>query len=502
MAQMPVQLAEWRPDLALLDNQFSADAENVFVGLNSYLPIPSLLPFGGGTPLPGPCVGLCAARTSDGRWQIYAGTRTGLFKFASGGWIDVSRTAGGPYNVPIDDLWSFAQFGDHLVAVQIGDVPQELNIKTGTNFAALGGSPPIAHKVTQVGDFLVLSGLKEGQTLSDGTVTNQRQIIWCSVNNVTGWTIGTNLCDMQEFPDGGPVQGVAGGEIGYVVQDRAIRLMQFLPGDTNTIFSFTRVVQDRGSISEFGYTTVANVLYFLAEEGFYALSGAQLNPIGNEKVNEWFLKNADPGRRNLVQAITAQKPWVAWASHSSSSVQQYDLIIMYNWALDRWAHMTEFAQMWATLASAGLDLDTDDPSDPDDPDLDSNSQPLDSFVYEAGRPLVCAVDINGFLCTLNGPNLQATLESAELHLAPGQRAFVNEVYPLIDAPEVVISVGIRERLQDPVVWTPPQSLEVTGSATVQTSSRLHRFKMIAPRGSVWTRAQGFLADAQQDGTKA
>ena len=41
---------------------------------------------------------------------------------------------------------------------------------------------------------------------------------------------------MQEFPDGGPVQGVAGGEIGYVVQDRAIRTMQFLPGDTNTHF--------------------------------------------------------------------------------------------------------------------------------------------------------------------------------------------------------------------------------------------------------------------------
>jgi hypothetical protein len=157
--------------------------------------------------------------------------------------------------------------------------------------------------------------------------------------------------------------------------------------------------------------------------------------------------------------------------------------------------------MWATMASAGLDLDTDG-TEPGDADLDSNAQPLDSFLYEAGRPLVCAVDINGFLCALAGPNLQATLESAEMHLVPGQRAFVDEVYPLIDAPDVVISVGTRERLQDARVWTPPQSLEVTGSATVQTSSRLHRFKMIAPRGSVWTHAQGFLADAQPDGTTA
>jgi len=491
MPPLPVALAEWRPDIALLDVQFSADVENVFVGANSYLPIPSLLPFAGGTPLPGPCVGLFSARTSDGVWQIYAGTRTGLFKYGIGGWIDVSRTTGGAYNVPVGELWSFAQFGDHLVAVQIGDVPQEINIKTGTNFIALAGSPPIAHKVSQVGDFLVLSGL----------LSNQRKIIWCGINDIYMWTVGTNLCDEQEFPDGGIVQGVAGGEIGYVVQDRAIRLMQFLPGDTATIFSFTRVVQDRGSISEFGYTTIANVLYFLAEDGFYGLSGSQLTPIGNEKVNEWFLANTDPGRRNVVQAITANKPWVAWATHSGSSPQQYDMVILYNWALDRWARMTEFAQMWATMASAGLDLDTDG-TEPGDADLDSNAQPLDSFLYEAGRPLVCAVDINGFLCALAGPNLQATLESAEMHLVPGQRAFVDEVYPLIDAPDVVISVGTRERLQDDRVWTPPQSLEVTGSATVQTSSRLHRFKMIAPRGSVWTHAQGFLADAQPDGTKA
>src|SRR6476620_5279666 len=100
MPPLPVALAEWRPYIALLDVQFSADVENVFVGANSYLPIPSLLPFIGGTPLPGPCVGLFSARTSDGVWQIYADTRTALCKFGPTGWIDVSRTTGGAYNVP------------------------------------------------------------------------------------------------------------------------------------------------------------------------------------------------------------------------------------------------------------------------------------------------------------------------------------------------------------------------------------------------------------------
>src|SRR5262245_25327857 len=232
MAQLPVQLAEWRPDLALLDNQFSADVENAFAGLNSYWPIPSLIPYTNVPPLPDRCVGATAARTSDGQWKIYAGTPTKLYKFTFTGWVDVSRTTGGNYNVPpLGEKWSFAQFGDWLFAVNSGDVPQRINVMTGSNFEAVPGSPPIAHNVKQVGDFLVLSGLMSSPY-------NQRQIIWCGINDTTMWTPGTNLCDVQEFPDGGPVQGVAGGEIGYVVQDRTIRLMQFLPGDSQVIFSF------------------------------------------------------------------------------------------------------------------------------------------------------------------------------------------------------------------------------------------------------------------------
>ena len=43
--KIPVEFGEWRPDVALLDTKFAADVENVFAGVNSYLPFPSLLPF-------------------------------------------------------------------------------------------------------------------------------------------------------------------------------------------------------------------------------------------------------------------------------------------------------------------------------------------------------------------------------------------------------------------------------------------------------------------------
>jgi len=278
-------------------------------------------------------------------------------------------------------------------------------------------------------------------------------------------------------------------------------VLQFLPGDTQFIFSISKVAYDRGSVSEFGYTSIGDTLYFLAEDGFYALTGANLIPIGHEKVNDWFLANSDIGRRNLVQCFCAVKPYICWPYHSSSASPMYDKVMVYNWANQRWTKISILAYLWATTATISLDLDTTGP-EPGDAELDSTARPLDSFAYVGGRPLVAAIDQNGFLSTLSGPNLQATMESAEHHPVPGMRALVGDVYPLSDAAEGVIYNGFRERLQDGVQWTQACPIEITGSAAVYNSSRLHRFRQIIPRASKWTHAQGVIADAQQDGSVA
>jgi hypothetical protein len=488
MAKATVPFGEWRPDIATLDTQFATVADNVFTDINSYKPVPSLLPFS--DPLPdSPICGLTSARALDGTWKIYAGTQTKLWRWALAGWTDVSRTVGGAYSVPTSELWSWAQFGQNLIAVNINNEPQTINVDTGTNFANLGGSPPKAHNVAQIGDFLVLSGL----------ATNLRQIQWSGINDSTSWLAGLNLSDIQEFPDGGPVTSVQGGEVGYVVQDRAIRTMQFLPGDTTYIFNFSRVLRDKGCISEYGATCVGNVLYFFAEDGFYTLVGQQVTPIGQDKVNEWFLANSDPGRRNLVQVVLSNKPYVVWAFYSNSATQFYDRAIIFNWSNSRFSTGTITAQAWAQLATLPLDLDTTGP-ETGDANLDSTAHSLDSFAYAGGRPLICAFDANGRLCSLTGPNLPATMETPEAHLVPGQRAYVSDVYPLADASGGTVTAATRERLQDQVVWGTAVPLEITGSASVLASSRLHRFRVTIPQNDTWTHAQGVLAESQPDGS--
>ena len=87
---MPIEFSEWRPDVATLDTKFASEVENVFAGINSYLPFPSLLPFSTAT-LPAPACGFFSARTLGGEWKTYAGTETGLYLWTATAWVDVRR---------------------------------------------------------------------------------------------------------------------------------------------------------------------------------------------------------------------------------------------------------------------------------------------------------------------------------------------------------------------------------------------------------------------------
>ena len=224
--------------------------------------------------------------------------------------------------------------------------------------------------------------------------------------------------------------------------------MQFLPGDLNTIFNFSLVEREKGGMATFGHVFTRGVLFFVSEDGFYAIGTGQ-PAIGANAVNDWYRANSDPVLRDRTLAIAdPHKPRVLWVSYRRQP-DAYDRILIYDWSLNKWTSSTEVAQMYASLASSGIDLDTDIAGDPLDPLLDSAAASLDSYAYIGGRPVVAAVDVNGILGFLDGNNLAATMETAEAHLSPGLRTFVSAAYPQVDASAVTVAIGEREQLQDP-----------------------------------------------------
>ena len=500
-------LGPWEPDSSGVDARDDSGrvvlqtARNVYPTKTGYAPIQALSQISSGV-LPDTCRGLTVARAYSGGvfsgYKIFAGTRTGLYVFspdAGGSWSNATRLTGGAYNVPTDDYWSFAQFGSRLIAVNINDDPQVIDLNTGAaNFSALGGTPPKARYVTVIGDFVILGCL----AANDRTIRNS------AINDATGWTLGSNLCDEQEFADGGRVTGVAGGEFGYVVQDKAIRRMIFQPG-SDTAFRFERVEREHGAAAGYSVVSTVNAVFFLSDDGFYAFGNDGLVPIGAQRINKWFQQNSDTARFFAVIAfVDPYAPRIAWAFFNSASSALFDRLLIYDWQLNRWSYAQVSAQYWSTSVTAATTLEGLDVYGSIDGGVPYS---LDSRVWQGGRPVIGAIDSAGRLSFLEGAfPLDATLTTAPLRLNPGARANVGSVEPVgvFNNASLSIRVGRRERTQDPVNYTAATAPSPrSGIARLKASGRLHEVETTITQstGVSWTHAQGLDIAATPDGSK-
>ncbi len=477
-----IPFTDWRPDIANLNGNFTALARNVLPGATSYRPMPSLSAYQT-TALPSSACGLSMGRQTAGAWSIYGGTATKLYFFATNTWTDVSRLTGGNYNVDPSEFWRFAQFGTQIIAVNSNDDPQTINVDSGANFSALAGSPPRARNISVVGDFVVLSSL----------TSDLSAIRWSAINNPFGWTIGNGLSDYQSFGDGGRVTGVAGGEVGYVMQEYAIRRMRFLPG-SDYVFSFEKVVDGKGCLSPYGYTTIGGYVYFVSEDGVYRYSGAGLEPIGAERVNRWFLNECDTTRLTSVYAVTdPYRPRIIWAFYSNPNRTSFDRVLVYDWQLDKFTYGVIEAQIWASAATPGITLDSITSS------IDLYPISLDSRSLEGGRPTFSAINTSGQLCFMEGTNLEAVVETQEFEGTPNARSYIGHVEPIVDSASTTVRIGARERFANTVAYGSVTPMSSDGKCYATSSGRLHRVEVTIPSGSVWNHAIGAKVDTQPDG---
>lgn len=475
-------------------------AKNVYPLKTGYGPIPALSAIGA-LAIPGgeTCVGFTFARATTGGYILFAGTPTKLYKYdtssATPAWTNVSRLVGGNYNVASGDYWSFAQYGTTLIACNIQDVVQSISVDVALNFAALAGSPPQSRYVSVVGDFVVLASQS----------TNTRKVRNSAINDSTGWTVGTNLCDEQEFADGGRVTGIAGGEFGYVLQETSIRRMIFQPG-SDTAFRFERVEKEHGCAAGYGVVATVNSVFFISNDGFYSFGANGLVPIGAGRINKWFRANSDTARFFSVIAFTdPYAPRIYWAFFSAVSATTFDRLIIYDWQLDRWSYSEASAMFWATSVTAALTLEGLDTPYPDIDTLVPYS--LDSRVWEGGRPVIAAISTSGLLSFLEASvPLDAILTTAPLRLNPSARANVGSVEPLgiFSGATLSIRIGRRERTQDAASYTAaitPSTL--SGIARMKASGRFHEIETTITQtsGTLWTHCQGLDIGATPDGKK-
>lgn len=359
---MPVlPFGDFRPDVASYKSQTSQTISNVVPRGDGYGPFQDLQPFTAA--LPAPCRGYFFGRKSDGSVQIFAGTQTKLYTLDNSlfTWTDVSLGAGSYAALSGDANWQFAQFGNLIFATQQNAVLQRFDMTSSVAFANNAGSPPQASYIAVVGQFLVLSGL----------LSAKYRIQWCGLSDTTNWTSGVNQSDFQDFPDGGIVRGVAGGEYGVIFQDSAIRAMVYAPGSP-VVFTITRVADDLGLFAPYGIVRAGDTVFFPSTKGFMKMQAGTLpQPIGKERVDRTTFgdvnKVGDVDQGNLQLFIGAADPASTRIFFGYKSINGsaglIDTIRCYDTALDRWTVINAAqgnniaGQFIASLAKPGLTLE-------------------------------------------------------------------------------------------------------------------------------------------------
>jgi hypothetical protein len=340
--------ASYSPDTNDLDGQTTKSLLNVIPRSDGYGPFRALEPWT--SALPSRCRGMFYARNTDGTVSVFAGTIDGLYKLnnTTFSWDDVSDS-GGYTDLSTDEHWQFAQFGNLVIAVQGNEAPQSFNLSSSTDFAALAGSPPQARYVAVVNRFIVLFGL----------ASNVFRVQWSGLNDAINWTAGTGSSDYQDLPDGGIPRGVVGGDLGFILQDAAIRRMTFAAG-SDIVFQIDKIAKDVGVLAPYSLINAGPSIFFISALGFMKLDPqGGLTPIGEERINRTFLEDYDDGALGFVLgAADPNSNTVVWMYRSAGfGGDAFDSGFLYNYVLDRFSPLSFEGQYIASLAQPGLSLE-------------------------------------------------------------------------------------------------------------------------------------------------
>ncbi|HEY3792961.1 MAG TPA: hypothetical protein VGM09_14095 [Bradyrhizobium sp.] len=386
--------------------------------------------------------------------------------------------------------WQFAQTGNLVFATQANAVLQVLDLSSATEFSAALGSPPQAAYVSVVGRFLVLSGL----------LSTPYRIQWSGLNSfnaAASWSSGVNSSDFQDFPDGGIVRGVAGGEAGIIFQDQAIRRMSYVPGSP-IIFQIDRITQDKGLYAPYSIIRAGERIFFYAGQGFHRIEpGGMPEQIGREKVDRTFLADLDKGNLQLfVGAADPRSTRVYWAYKSlSGTVGTYDKLLGYDLLLDRFFPVSVRGEYLLGISQTGLTLEN----------LDSISSSLDALTLSldayatAVQPEIAQFDGSHVLGFFRGANLEATIESPEQG-TDENRITVRGFRPVTDAAMLYGSVSYRDTPS--AIATAGAEVPVnarTGRCDLMRDTRYARFKVRIPAATPWTFCAGVVPDVTEGG---
>lgn len=469
-----------KPDAGEMEPGAVMVADGVVPLESGYGPAPALSVSASSVALNSAPRGMQSLVLNDGTWKVYAFTATDIGLLQSdGSWSYL--TAG--LNVTAGDDVSSCHFGDYLVFSDTTDGLNYYNVETPgaiTAVAAAGAPRFIFPWGTQ------LVGL---DCLDDGGGRNNRLMRISDFNSFTDWTDGGS--DYQPLEDGGRLVWGCDLQDGgaLILQERAVRLLQFGNAGGGAMFSQRKVADGLGAVGQRSAVTYSGLAFWLATDGFVMFSrGGGFKRIGAGRVDEWFFSQADQSALATVQGQIDPFGKMVWWRYkhidvASESVFQH--MIGYSWQWDCWVTGATATAYLANIATPGVTLDSIDTLYPT---LDEIDIPLDSRAFQGGEPVFGG--LNGALKfgTFTGSNQAATITTATAN--SGNTNMVQWATPIDDAANATLELGVKNQPSDALTWKAAASKGTTGRVPLRGRGHNLAFRYKVAAGEDWSYARG------------
>ena len=451
------RFGSWSPDLPALNNPGATVANGVYSTNSGFKPFlgPTVI----SNALTGQCRGAITFKRTNGTLETFAGDPTKLYRLSGTTFNNVSKV--GDYTATI--RWRFTIFGDIVIATNDIDTVQQFDLSSDSIFSDNAGAPIHSFPFV-VRNFLVAADVNDG---------TQFQLKWSADNDSSKFTADCGG-GAQEFPEGGPVVGGTGGEVGIVFQEDALSRMVFVGGDLR--FTFDTLEGASGAITGGSIIRHKGLSYYLAESGFQLFNGAESRNISTaqgsreskaQAVTDTFFDNLDRSKIATMQgALDLANDSVVWAYPSSSaSAGENDKLIIFNITNGDWS------------------------------EVDIITQTLFQDETATGKVLA-GFDTSNRLVRYTGTTVAAQIVTREFGQ---QRKFrVRSLRIDTDGPHTC-TISHRRDQQDSVTSTSAVAVNANGRCPIKANNRYQRFQLDIAAAASWTFADGFDSDGGPGG---
>lgn len=463
----------WLPDQPDLNNPGLIEAQNALPvgnadsGFEPYNPIAAL---GAATTMgsthPLNIISILASSPGGGTPYVYSATLEGkIYQSVASAGI-VSTLSSSAISQPAVAL---VQYNDLVFAAagRAGLFWQTSG--SSSTFNAIVGSP-FGTVLGVIGQFLMTGNLQSSPVIAPHVVQ------WSSIANPTDWpTPGSDSALASQSGEQflhmqlGGVTGIFGGDQwGVIFQQGGITRVTYIGG--NDVFQFDTLAAGIGMDYANGAVKIGNQIYFCSSKGFYATDGTSLLPIGEGKVNEWFITNV-VNQSLLVQVQTAvdwPNKLIYWCFPAVNTP-----IVVYNYETDRFTHAVDANLGGLVSGNVG------------------------SFALLG----IEGITQTGLLGKFNGTPGTATFITGEAELNPGMYTRVNGIKPLVvgaTANAMVSSIGYRSDFTGAATFDTDTTQNArSGFADFRREARYHRARVKVT--GAFTVAQGLEFNAVAGG---